>query len=65
MKNTYVDNFYHTAYEIAKGTGVGTNLARIDEKAIGVILKKPWAQDGSNFERSMLDVKDLLQWLRE
>lgn len=49
LKDSYTERFFHTAYEIAKGTGVGCNLARIDSRKIEQILEKPWAQDGANF----------------
>lgn len=49
LHKSYADGFYHTAYEIAKGTGVGTNLARLDDKRIDAVIKRPWAQDGASF----------------
>lgn len=49
LHKTYAENYYHSAYEIAKGIGVGSNFAQLDEKRIDVIIKKPWAQDGKNF----------------
>lgn len=49
LHKTYAENYYHSAYEIAKGTGVGSNLVQLDDKSIDVIIKKPWAQDGKNF----------------
>ena len=49
LHKTYAENYYHSAYEIAKGTGVGSNFAQLDEKRIDVIIKKPWAQDGKKF----------------
>lgn len=49
LHKSYADSFYHTAYEIAKGTGIGTNLARLDDKRIDAVIKRPWAQDGASF----------------
>lgn len=49
LHKSYSDSYYHTAYEMAKGTGVGTNLARLDSKRIDTVIQKPWAQDGANF----------------
>lgn len=49
LHKSYADSFYHTAYEIAKGTGVGTNLARLDDKRIDAVIKRPWAQDRASF----------------
>lgn len=49
LKKAYSDRFYRTAYEVARGCGVGHHLARIDEGRIRMVLEKPWAQDGANF----------------
>lgn len=49
LHKSYSESYYHTAYEMAKGTGVGTNLARLDSKRIDAVIQKPWAQDGANF----------------
>ncbi len=49
LHKSYADNYYHSAYEIAKGTGVGSNLVRLDDKRIDMIIRKPWAQDGAAF----------------
>ena len=49
LHKSYADNYYHSAYEIAKGTGMGSNLARLDDRRIDMVIRKPWAQDGANF----------------
>lgn len=49
LHKSYSDSYYHTVYEMAKGTGVGTNLTRLDSKRIDAVIQKPWAQDGANF----------------
>ncbi len=49
LKKAYSDRFYRTAYEVARGCGVGHHLARIDEGRIRMVLEKPWAQDGEIF----------------
>lgn len=49
LNKSYADQFYHTAFEIAKGTGVGSNLAAIDTRRIDTLIRQPWAQDGANF----------------
>ena len=49
LHKSYADSYYHTAYEVAKGTGIGTNLVRLDDKRIDAVIKRPWAQDGANF----------------
>lgn len=49
LTGIYSDNFYHTAYEIAKGTGIGSNLAGLDISRIDLVINTPWAQDGKSF----------------
>lgn len=49
LNNSYADRFYRTAYEIQKGTGIGSNLAVLDNRKIDKVLTTPWAADGKNF----------------
>lgn len=56
----FKNQFYKTAYEIEKGTGVGTNLAAIDTRKIDMVLKRPWAQDGKVFSDRIWQDKDRL-----
>lgn len=49
LHKSYDDQYYHTAFEIANGTGVGSNLTSLDERKMDILLKKPWAMDGKNF----------------
>ena len=60
LTNTYSDQFYHTAYEIAKGSGVAGNLAEMDMRRINLVLTTPWAQDGKNFSDRIWRNKDKL-----
>jgi len=60
LTNIYSDNFYHTAYEIAKGSGVAGNLAELDTRRINLVLTTPWAQDGRNFSDRIWQNKDKL-----
>lgn len=60
LAKSYSEQFYHTAYEIAKGTSVGSNLGKIDERKITAFLQKPWAQDGSNFSNRLWKNKEKL-----
>lgn len=45
----YEAAYYGSAFEIAKGTGVGKTLFRLDDKRINTVIHKPWAADGRNF----------------
>lgn len=49
LHKSYDDQYYHTAFEIAKGTGVGSNLTSLDERKMDILLTEPWAMDGKNF----------------
>lgn len=49
MRNIYKSGYYHTAYEIQKGVGVGRDFFTLDDKQIGKVINKPWAADGKNF----------------
>ena len=49
MRNVYKSGYYHTAYEIQKGVGVGWDFSALDDKQISKVVNKPWAVDGKNF----------------
>ena len=49
MKNVYRSGYYHTAFEIQKGFGVGWDFAALDDKQIAKVINTPWAVDGANF----------------
>ncbi len=60
ISSAYKDRFYKSAFEIAKGTGVGHSLARFDNARIEKVIKKPWAQDGMDFSSRIWKNKDRL-----
>ena len=49
MRDVYKSGYYHTAYEIQKGVGVGWDFSTLDDKQISKVISKPWAVDGKNF----------------
>lgn len=49
MRDIYKSGYYHTAFEIQKGAGVGWDFATLDEKKISKVISKPWAADGKSF----------------
>ena len=51
MKNIYENGYYHTAFEIAKGISVASNLAKLDDNRISKVINKPWTTDGLNFSK--------------
>lgn len=60
LKGSYADNFYHIAFEMAKGSGIGNYIERLDPNMIDKIIRKPWAQDGSNFSDRIWKNKEKL-----
>lgn len=62
----YQYSYYHSAYEIAKGTGVGTTLTTLATDDIKKIISKPWAVDGRDFsERIWSDRTKLVNELHQ
>lgn len=49
MRDVYKSGYYHTAYEIQKGVGVGWDFSTLDDKQISKVINTPWAVDGKNF----------------
>ncbi|MFQ9195254.1 MAG: minor capsid protein [Candidatus Gastranaerophilaceae bacterium] len=60
LTNRYTNGFYETAYEIAKGTGVGVNLSQLNTRQIDIVLTTPWAQDGKIFSDRIWENKEKL-----
>ena len=51
MREIYTSGYYHTAFEIQKGVGVGWDFSTLDDKQITKVINKPWAADGKNFSQ--------------
>ena len=49
LQKLYEQEYYHTAFEIEKGFGVGHEFGGVNTGKLEAILKKPWAPDGANF----------------
>lgn len=49
LKKNYLQNYYHTVYEVQKGFNIGWDIAAIDDRTIERLISKPWATDGKNF----------------
>lgn len=49
IRDLYKQDYYHTAYEIQKGIGVGYSFAGVNEDKLEKVISKPWASDGANF----------------
>lgn len=51
----YESEYYHTAYEVQKGVGVGWEIGGINQSAIDKVLSKPWTADGREFSDRIWD----------
>ncbi len=51
MRGIYTSGYYHTAFEIQKGVGVGWDFSTLDDKQIAKVINKPWSADGKNFSQ--------------
>ncbi len=60
IRDVYTSDFYHTAFEIQKGIGVGSSLQKMDWNLVGKIVSKPWAVDGKNFSDRIWESKTKL-----
>lgn len=45
----YMSDYYHTAYEIQRGLGIGWDVAKIDQRRLDNIISKPWTTDKQTF----------------
>ena len=60
LVQTYGDTYYHTAYEIQKGIGLGSSVYSLDTNKVNQIIHKPWAVDGKNFSERIWEDKNKL-----
>lgn len=60
IKDIYASGFYHSAYEIQKGVGIGIVFQKLDPGVVEKIITKPWAVDGKNFSDRIWENKTKL-----
>lgn len=60
MTDVLRSGYYHTAYELQKGFGIGWDIAGLDQAHIEKLLSKPWAADGKNFSERIWNNKQKL-----
>ena len=60
IADTYTESLYRAAYEIQKGTGIGTIMLRLNADKVNTIIRKPWAVDGLNFSERLWTDKNKL-----
>lgn len=53
LGKAYEDRYYHTIYEVQKGTGIGSDFAQLDLPKINTALSSPWHADGTTFSDSV------------
>lgn len=62
LRQIYQDGYFHTAYELQKGVGVGWSLHSISEQVIRKVLSRPWTTDRRTFsDRIWANKQGLIQ----
>lgn len=60
LSDVYTSGYYHTAYAVQQGFGLGWDIAGLDQAQIEKVLSKPWAVDGYNFSTRIWNSKTKL-----
>lgn len=60
LSDVYASGYYHTAYAVQQGFGLGWDIAGLDQARIEKVLSKPWAVDGYNFSTRIWNSKTKL-----
>ena len=62
LGNLYEDQYNHTFFEIAKGTGmgIGSNMYKLNDKFVNTVISNPWASDGKHFSDRIWEDKEKL-----
>lgn len=60
LSDVYASGYYHTAYTVQQGFGLGWDIAGLDQAKIEKVLSKPWAVDGYNFSTRIWNSKTKL-----
>lgn len=60
LNEVYSRGYYHTAYELQKGIGVGWTLHGLTDSAINKVLSRPWTLDGQTFSDRIWSNKESL-----
>ena len=56
----FTESYYHNAFDIQKGIGVGWDLQGLDNNKISNVIKKPWTTDSKTFSDRIWLNKDKL-----
>lgn len=60
LSDVYASGYYHTAYTVQQGFGLGWDIAGLDQAQIEKVLSKLWAVDGYNFSTRIWNSKTKL-----
>ena len=60
LSDVYASGYYHTAYAVQQGFGLGWDIAGLNQAQIEKVLSKPWAVDGYNFSARIWNSKTKL-----
>ena len=60
LGDVFKSGYYHTAYELQHGFGIGFDVGAVDQSYLEKVLAKPWAADGYNFSERIWKNKDKL-----
>lgn len=64
-RGIFEDTYYHVAFELQRGFGIGWNIAGVDGKTLDKVLSKPWTLDGKTFsDRIWANKQDLVNQLQ-
>lgn len=65
-ENAYTGSYYHTAFEIQKGLGVGCTMEALNKSKVEKILSRPWTTDNRTFTaRCWTDKNKLVQLVNQ
>ena len=57
-RSAFTESYYHTAYELQRGLGVGWTMHGIDKRRLVKVLSRPWAADGKTFTARCWEKKE-------
>ncbi len=62
----YKNSYYHTAFEVQRGLGVGWSMQALNDREIQKVLSRPWTVDNRTFTaRCWTDKKKLVQTVNQ
>ena len=65
LRKSYIEGYYHTAFEVQRGMRVGWGLHSLDDKQLESVLSKPWTADNRTFrDRCWQDKAQLVNTLQ-